>query len=308
MIKYECRKIISVKIIFCLLVIDILFCFCFWLQNRGVEKAANTPVLQSVYSEVGGEITDARAEKIESLIKKRDDILGSESEMEQKYRKGEIDVDDYMKYRDDFHLMDSRKDAIDLVYERYRSNRKNGFWLIFDGYYNQLFDSGRNQWGLILSVFLLAVLLVCCESRELAPVIGITRIGKRGIWLEKVAAIVVISIICAVIYGLEEYGITGCFFPDNNLSAPVQSISCLSDVKISANIGQWLIIILVLRIFNVAVMSAVFCTVLCFVKSKKAGILILTAAIFVPMILSEVLQLDGGSIISKWIAVYPLFS
>lgn len=308
MIRYELKKIVNIRMLLCFLIMNILFCCFFWMQDRGVEKAKNTEVMQSLYEEVGGEITDVNAEKIQALKEKRDDILGSESIIEKEYKEGKISIDDYMKYRDEYHYMYNRSEAIELFYEKYLVNQQNDSWMLFDGYYNQLFQPERNQWGLIFSVFLLTVLLSCCESGEFACVISVTQKGKRGVWLEKLTTILVLAMIMTILYGIEEYGIMASFFPIQYLDAPVQSISCLSDVHISASIGEWIAITMAMRIAIVIIFSGVLCTFLYFIKNKKTGILILTALVFIPMILSEAFQVDTYNIVSKLITVYPLFT
>lgn len=307
MIRYEIKKIINIKMLLCILFINILFCALFWMQNKGVDKAKNTKVMQNLYEEMGGEITHANAEKIQVLKEKKDEILDNENIIEKEYNEGKISIDDYMKYRDEYHYMYNRSEAIELIYEKYLFNQQNGSWMLFDGYYNQLFQPERNQWGLILSVFLSIVLLSCCEPVEFACVINVTKKGKHGVWLEKIKTILVLSVIMTMLYGFEEYGIMASFFPIQYLNAPVQSISCLSGVHISVSIGEWIALTMGMRIVVITVFSGVLCTVLYFIKNKKTGILILTALICIPMILSETLQMDTYNIISKLITVYPFF-
>lgn len=307
MIRYEIKKIVNIKMLLCLLLVNILFCALFWMQSKGVEKAKNTKIMQSIYEEVGGKLTSANAEKVEAMKEKKDDILKNEGIIEKEYNEGKIGIDDYMKYRDEYHYMFSRSEVIEIIYEKYLVNKQNGSWMLFDGYYNQLFQPERNQWGLILSIFLLMVLLSCCEPVEFACVINITKKGKRGIWIEKLRTSVVLAVVMTILYGIEEYGIMASFFPIQYLDAPVQSISCLSGVHISVSIGEWIALTMGMRIAMVIIFSGFFCTFLYFVKNKKTGILILTALVFVPMILSEILPMNTYNLISKLITVYPLF-
>lgn len=179
--------------------------------------------------------------------------------------------------------------------------------MIFDRYYEQLFQPERNQWGLILSVFFIISLLACCETQEFSSVINVTRKGKRGVRQEKLKTIMMSSVILTVLYALEECAVVTMFSSFQYLEAPVQSISCLADVRFSVNIGQWYIITLLLRILNTILFSGVGCFVLLQTRNKKAGILVMALLIFVPVILAEVIQWDVCNVISKWITVYSLF-
>lgn len=307
MIRYELKKIVSIKTILCLVIINALFLTLFWIQNRGVEQAQSTGVLRSIYDEIGGEITEEKAEQIEKLKKKKDETIEKERMVEQEYKEGKIEIDEYMRYRDDYHYMKNRSEAIDVVYERYQTNRKQGAWMIFDRYYEQLFQPERNQWGLILSVFFIIALLVCCETQEFSFVINVTRKGKRGVWQEKLKTIMMFSVILTVLYALEECAVVTMFSSFHYLEAPVQSISCLADVQFQLNIGQWYIITLGLRILNTILFSVLGCFILLQIRNKKVGILVMALFIFVPMILAEVIQWDVCNVISKWITVYSLF-
>lgn len=279
----------------------------FWLQNRGGEQAKSTGVLRSIYDEIGGEITEEKAEQIEMLKKEKDETIEKEGRVEQGYKEGKIKIDKYMRYRDDYHYMKSRSELIDVVYERYQTNQKQGAWMIFDRYYEQLFQPKRNQWGLILSIFFIISLLVCCETQEFSSVIKVTRKGKHGVWQEKLKTSMMSGVILTVLYALEECVIVTMFSSFYYLEAPVQSVSCLADVRITVNIGQWYILTLFLRILNTILFSGEGCFILLHIRNKKAGILVMALFIFVPMILAEVLQWDVCNVLSKWITVYSLF-
>ena len=82
-----------------------------------------------------------------NVLRDRNKIFYSSALVEQEYKEGKIEIDEYMRYRDDYHYMKNRSEAIDVVYERYQTNRKQGAWMIFDRYYEQLFQPERNQWG-----------------------------------------------------------------------------------------------------------------------------------------------------------------
>lgn len=307
MIRYELKKVINVKSLLCILLINILFVAVFGIQVRGVQQAESTGKLQSIYHKIGGEITGEKAQQIETLKQKMDEILEKEGEIEQKYAKGKISVDEYMKYRDEFHYMQNRSGEINMVYERYQVNKKNGSWMIFDRYYEQLFQPSRNQWGLLLSVFLTILLLVCGETQEVNRVTAVTKKGSKGIWMEKLNTILVISLILTMLYAIEEAIVVSEFSPFQYLEAPVQSIACLSGVKVSVTIGQWWFMTLLLRIVNTSLIAVIGCSILLRIKNKKIGILFMDFFVFVPMILAKTVGWNACNVISKWITVYSLF-
>lgn len=307
MIRYEVKKIMSIKMLLCLKILNALFLILFWMQNRGVEQAQNTEVLQSIYDEIGGEITEKKAEQIENLKKRKDEIIQKEGKVEQEYKEGTIEIDEYMRYRDVYHYMKNRSEAIDEVYERYLTNYEQGVQMIFDRYYEQLFRPERNQWGLILSVFLIIALLGSCETPEFTCLIHATKKGKWGVLHEKLKTMMVFSVMLTVLYAFEECVVATMFSSPPCGEAVIQSISCLADVKLRLNIGQWYLITLGLRILNTVLFSIMGCFILLQIRNKKMGILVMALFVFVPMLLAEVIQWDACNVISKWITVYSLF-
>ena len=268
MIRYELKKVVNAKSLLCLQAINILFLAIFQVQLKGVRQAKSTAKQQSIYRKIGGRITDTKAQQIEELKQKMDDILGKEGEIEQKYIKGKIDVDEYMEYRDSYHYMQNRSEEINLIYEKYQTNRKHGWWMIFDRYYEKLFQPVGKQWGLFLSVFLSMLLLVCCETKEIAGVIQVTQKGRRGIMREKLQTILATSVFLNALYTLEEYAVVYGFYPFEYLEAPVQSISCLSNIKLSVTIGQWYFITFLLRMITAGLFGMAGCFVLLQWKNK----------------------------------------
>ena len=147
-IRYELKKVINAKTILCLVIIYMLFLALFWIRNRGVKQAQSTEMLQSIYLQIEGKITREKAQQIEALKGETDEIIGKEGAVEQDYREGKIDIDKYMKYRDEFHYMKNRSGAVNTIYKKYQINRKKGGWLIFDRYYEKLFQPERDPWEL----------------------------------------------------------------------------------------------------------------------------------------------------------------
>ena len=200
MIWFELKKILNGRVLLCFVVIHLAFLMLFWTQNSSVQKGRNTAKQQEIYQKIGGRLTASTAKEIEELKQRKDAVLEEEAQKEDEYAQGKISVDEYMKYRDEYHMMNDKNEAIDMVYEKYETARKNGSWMIFDGYYDQLFRMDRTQWGLMLSVFLLIVLLVCCEPKELLATISVTREGRRGLWGAKLRTILMATLIFVILF------------------------------------------------------------------------------------------------------------
>ena len=226
MIWFEWKKILNGRVLLCFVVIHLAFLMLFWTQNSSVQKGRNTAKQQEIYQKIGGRLTASTAKEIEELKQRKDAVLEEEAQKEDEYAQGKISVDEYMKYRDEYHMMNDKK------------ARKNGSWIIFDGYYDQLFRMDRTQWGLMLSVFLLIVLLVCCEPKELLATISVTREGRRGLWGAKLRTILMATLIFVILFAVEELMVIRQFSPLSYLDAPIQSISCLAGKHITISIAH----------------------------------------------------------------------
>ena len=272
MIWFEWKKILNGRVLLCFVVIHLAFLMLFWTQNSSVQKGRNTAKQQEIYQKIGGRLTASTAKEIEELKQRKDAVLEEEAQKEDEYAQGKISVDEYMKYRDEYHMMNDKNEAIDMVYEKYETARKNGSWIIFDGYYDQLFRMDRTQWGLMLSVFLLIVLLVCCEPKELLATISVTREGRRGLWGAKLRTILMATLIFVILFAVEE------------------------------------LMVIRLRVVNTMIFAVVTYSILYFIQNKKVGVLILAVLIFGPVLAAAFMQYDTWNILAKWIMVYPVIS
>ena len=130
MIWFEWKKILNGRVLLCFVVIHLAFLMLFWTQNSSVQKGRNTAKQQEIYQKIGGRLTASTAKEIEELKQRKDAVLEEEAQKEDEYAQGKISVDEYMKYRDEYHMMNDKNEAIDMVYEKYETARKNGSWMV----------------------------------------------------------------------------------------------------------------------------------------------------------------------------------
>lgn len=223
------------------LAIFIFSCIFSYVRFKGVYNAGNTKLLEKMYQGICGRVTEETIQKMEADKETIDTVIGEEDAMQQAYRKGEVNADDYMEYRKLFHECQNKAEAFDVMYGHYVEVRENGWHMVFDSYYNKLFDLDKKPWGLILSVFLMGVLLAYCDSEQMAAVLEITSMGKK-IWRIKSEVVMIFSAVAAVVYILAEYGAMAAFSSFGQLGAPVQSIGCLSGIRLSVSVGEWMLL------------------------------------------------------------------
>jgi hypothetical protein len=308
MILFELKKIMSKRIGIFFVLLFLLSCFFFFIQFKGVNNASTTQIKENLYQKVSGKITEKTSEEIEQEKEELDNVLAREYEMEDQYKKGNLDIDSYMKYRDSFHAFYNKEKEIDDMYERYVTAKKNGWYMVFDSYYNQLYNMQKVQWGLILSLIFVSLLLVNCESEQLSKVLYNTKKGCRGILKAKILTMLLLSSCIAFFYNLTEYAVMASFSPFEQLNAPVQSIECLAVVKQSITIGQWMILTVLLRLLVAAVLGLLLYGLQYVVKNNKISLIIFLILVIAPILLGKGIGIENSDILSKVINVYPLFS
>ncbi len=308
MIIYEIKKIGSKKFIGLLLIIYFVSSFVFYLQFKGVDNAKNTHLIEEIYREVRGKINKESSQKIESIKNRLDTILGQEYEMQEQYNKGLIAVDDYVQYRNLYHEYKNKREAIEYVYGRYLTEKTEGRYMVFDSYYNQLFKLDQILWGLLISIILVSMMLVHGETRQLTAVLFCTPIGRRGIWMAKGKTILLFSVGVAIIYNLTQYGLMCHFSSIDQLGASVQSIECLSSVKLSITIGQWVVLTFLLRIIIAAILGVVLLTIQQLINNPKMSLLIILIIVILPVVLARGFGIGGADSLIKLVNIYPLFT
>lgn len=242
MFWFECKKILSAKKISIFLIVFLCASVSFFLQLKGVQNGGDTRVTQELYQMIQGKTVEEAGEILREEKERVESILGREYEMDEAYRKGEITPDEYIEYRDLYHECNVKKDVVISVYEHYLLMEQQGGEMVFDLYYNKLFNFKRVPIGLLLSVVLLSIFLVNCESKQLLPVLNATLTGNKGIKKVKLQVQGSISAGIAILFTMMEYVIYMWFLPFSQLGMPVQSISVLCRIPFPVTIGGWLFI------------------------------------------------------------------
>ena len=88
---------------------------------------------------------------------------------------------------------------------------------------------------------------------------------------EKLRTAVAFAALLTVLYSAEECGISSGFYPPPYLNAPVQSISCLANVRLGVSIGQWLFLTTGIRLAAAALFSGVVFVLFYAFHSEKSA-------------------------------------
>lgn len=260
MFWFECKKIFSIRKICIFLIIFLFSLAVFFLRLKGVQNGGDTSATQELYQWIQGMPMDEAGEILREEKERVENVLDREYEMEEAYSKGELSADEYVEYRDLYHECNAKRDVVTAVYERYLQIEAQGGEMVFDLYYNQLFDFKRIPFGMLLSIALMSMFLVSCESKQLFPVLRATLTGENGIRNAKLKALGSVSAGIALLFTIMEYVTYMYFLPFSQLEMPVQSILVLSQIPFSVTIGAWMFLYGLMRIVEGVLLGVVlFC-------------------------------------------------
>lgn len=306
MLKYEAKKVFGKKSILFFLVVYLLFCSMFMVQMYGVKNARDTAKLIEQYSEIEGVLGTGNKEKIIKEKQKMDEIFELEYEMEEAYRVEKIDSDEFLAYRDEYHKYYNKEEVIEYLYNRYITEGEKWNFVLFDGYYNQLFSPDRTQWGLLISCLIFSILLCQCENERLNNVLKTTQSGYKNILIAKAKLCIIFSFALTLGYMLSEIAIYLYYHPLQHVLAPVQNVSCLNEAGISINILWWMILTTIIRGMALSMVTVVLFGIW-FLAGPKKTTYILAVLIIISLLLDAGFGYSGVDIISRVVTVYDLF-
>lgn len=260
MLGFECKKIWNRKKAGVLLLLFVFSLVVFLVQLKGVENGSHTSISRELYQEIREKDMEETGAYLEAEKELVEHTLERKTEMEEAYRKGEVSADEYIEYRDLYHMCNVKGDVVFFLYDRFLLARENNWQMVFDPYYNKLLDMKRISWGLLLSVILIGIFPVACEPKRLRAVIKASPAGKKTLWKTKLQVVAIFSGMVTFLQITMEYLLYIRFCPIEQLSAPAQSIACLSGISLSITIGGWMILWAMLRLLaGVCLGCAVFC-------------------------------------------------
>lgn len=292
----------------------ILLCL-FFVEQRDFTKVNRTAQQEMYYNFMerneGTPDKDAQKEidKLEETVSK---ITQEYEQAERDYEEGKIDLavlieytNRYVAFEQDRVFLEQVKSQTAYLEQLKQENNIDG-WYVNQYSYIHLLDNGNK--GMIEDVlFFMGVVLLCsgvfafekkCGTKE---TIKGTVNGRKKLFARKMMVITVLTSLLFLFRTILEllcvwqvYGLSG-------LDAPVQSISCLSFIGISCNIGTFLIYLYLIKLL---VMLAVVCFVCMFSVRWTQKI---TIGLSVLACIPSVLYLAGLSI-CKYFSVFTMLN
>lgn len=238
----EFRKIFNIRLFIMILLIIAGFEAGYAISIYGVKNSDDIALKEQLYSEYGGRITDVSAKRLEEYNNYVNNIIASESDMEEKYNQGTIGADEYMEYRDEYHRCRLVVHIVNNMWKRCCDEREASGYLLYDEYYNRLFLAVPGFICIVLTGVLITVMLWLCEKKGLYSVITATADGRRRLIGSKCLLITIVMAGISLLYIVIRYGITSIITDYINTEAPIQAVDILEKLPFGINIKQYMVI------------------------------------------------------------------
>lgn len=244
-----------------LIVLIALIQFIFTHFTFSAELTPNEVLWESYLTQYSGELTDESAAEIRSLARYYDLLRADDTmvEVDETLEAPAHDLengilrygtlDEYITDRNLAYLrqtVTSRLAAhVDYLEEKAAETGVRG-WLIKDTGLNRFMGQPMNV-GLYLLLLLILSELFGYEGR-FTPILRITQMGRGAAWRSKLAFATAFSFAGSLLFGLADWLCFLRYFDLADTSAPLYSIADYANVTSTITVGQYLILLTVLRI------------------------------------------------------------
>ncbi len=292
----EVRKRFSGRVILTVLILALGI----YIMNDALTptRTEDDKLYEAYMEQLQGELTE---EKLTYLREEENFIrttLQNASMMEQKFRDGEIDFEEYMLFMEDYHYANSHEDAFamvkvqaDYLQQLEREKGIRGEMLYATGW-NLYFNNG-------VSVVLIAALLFLltgafsdeytshASSGAFVGILRTTRHGRMRTMLQKLGSCAMIAALFSLGYAVIELIILAGSWSMPGLGVSLVSLPLFAEADGTASILSFLLFLIVMRILIAALLAVL---VVCFSGIIRRTLAVLTtcfALIFLPTVLLQ---------------------
>lgn len=247
--KYEFKKIVSWKLLVCLIILFIIPQVMLIVNLNGVKKGSETKHLYDLSINLEGPVTIENIEYVHNLYNDMNETISMEIEMENKYDKSEISEEDYRKYRLKFRDYSAKKGAITILYDKYVRCEELNCDYIFDSYYSETFNPKKIPWFLFAMVVLFSVMICIVDAKSIMGVLSATRKSIKSVLRNKCMLIIVFALTLTIATSLLELVYLKIFDGINEWNTGIASVPGIYDngFHMNISIGGYFLLMTLLR-------------------------------------------------------------
>ncbi len=290
----ELYKALRKKEILILLVLGIAFDVFMSSKNSVIlPQGVNRNVFREYIAKVAGEYTDEKKDFIISERDKYQSYTEQWGEYEEKYRSGEIEPEEYSDFMHNFKEAERKLDTLEylvsksLYYEEL--SKISGYVMYFDDI--DVDDYVGNMGIELALVLLLTVIIVNLFGEDFAcgtHYMVITSENGRGrLYRARLKCLMIISILSGVLFPAVEWGTKAHHYDLGNMDADIRCLSSMKGSGLNMNIGEYLLLCVVVRTVAAVFYSIIVMAVTLLVRNTISDYVISVALLFLPNIIYE---------------------
>lgn len=232
-----------------------------------------------------GPITEDKVQFIQDERAKIDEVKGKKQEMDELYLEGQISIEEYTVYNDEYIYVQSREESFARVEQVYENIKNNGGWFVYDTNWKLYFSSELYNSILVLLVIFGFTMYVGNEYQSgMWQYLDSTKHGREKTLMAKSMISVIGGLLMAAVFCLVRF-LTFHFYADiPSKAAPMCSIEGFYHLDSSHKIGVFSLEIAVLQCAIVASVGFIAMFTAYMLRSEIIGMAVGAAICFLPFL------------------------
>ena len=229
-------------------------------------KSYSDEVYYEYMTHLEGELTDEKLGYIRAEREDIDSILRQREQMQNAYRDGEIDFNEYYDYLARYNYAESRNELLKVIEEhaKYLAEADNGGWFVYDTGWQKLYSGDADLFLYTAILLLLAGIFASeyfsrGEKGGFARILRSTKKGREQTFSAKLISAAIMSLTLTVITSAIDIISVFGNYEMPALSAPIVSIREFAALTPSLTVGGYMAVFLVLRITGALLMAMLVC-------------------------------------------------
>ncbi len=259
------KSLISSRFIIALVLILCVKVF-YSAELYSAPKSYADDVYYEYMTHLEGELTEEKLEFIRTEREDIDSIMRQREQMQNAYRDGEIDFNEYYDYLARYNYAESRNELLKIIedHAEYLAEADNGGWFIYDTGWQKLYSGDADLFLYTAILLLLAGIFASeyfsrGEKGGFARILRSTKKGREQTFSAKLISAAIMSLTLTLVTSAIDIFSIFANYEMPALSAPIVSIREFAELSPALTVGGYMAVFLILRIVGALLMAMLVC-------------------------------------------------
>ena len=229
-------------------------------------KSYSDEVYFEYMTKLEGELTDEKLGLIRNERNEIDSIIRIKEQMQNAYRDGEIDFNEYNDYLARYNYAESRDELLRVIedHAEYLAEADNGGWFVYDTGWHKLYSGDADLFLYTAILLLLAGIFASeyfsrGEKGGFARILRSTKKGREETFSAKLISAAIMSLALTLLTSVIDILSVFGNYEMPALSAPIVSIREFAALSPELTVGGYMAVFLILRIAGALLMAMLVC-------------------------------------------------